>query len=142
MEISKQKRLEGKTAIVTGACSGSDGYGIGQAIAILFANHGANVLVVDIDSNRGNRTVETIQKNGGSAVLHTADVTIANHCKITIESAISIFGTLGIMIMISANHLLLLYLGIELLSLSLYSLIAFNKKSIYSSEAAVKYYIL
>ena len=55
---------------------------------------------------------------------------------------ISIFGTLGIMIMISANHLLLLYLGIELLSLSLYSLIAFNKKSIYSSEAAVKYYIL
>ena len=44
--------------------------------------------------------------------------------------------------MISANHLLLLYLGIELLSLSLYSVIAFNKKSIYSSEAAVKYYIL
>ena len=55
---------------------------------------------------------------------------------------ISIFGTLGMMIMISANHLLLLYLGIELLSLSLYSVIAFNKKSIYSSEAAVKYYIL
>tara|TARA_Y100000748_G_scaffold285291_1_gene267720 strand:+ start:363 stop:1565 length:1203 start_codon:yes stop_codon:yes gene_type:complete len=55
---------------------------------------------------------------------------------------ISIFGALGMMIMISANHLLLLYLGIELLSLSLYSVIAFNKKSIYSSEAAVKYYIL
>jgi NADH-quinone oxidoreductase subunit N len=44
--------------------------------------------------------------------------------------------------MISSNHLLLLYLGIELLSLSLYSVIAFNKNSIYSSEAAVKYYIL
>ena len=55
---------------------------------------------------------------------------------------ISLFGSLGMMIMISANHLLLLYLGIELLSLSLYSVIAFNKKSIYSSEAAVKYYIL
>ena len=55
---------------------------------------------------------------------------------------ISIFGTLGMMIMISANHLLLLYLGIELLSLSLYSVIAFNKKSLNSSEAAVKYYIL
>ncbi len=55
---------------------------------------------------------------------------------------ISLFGVLGMMIMISANHLLLLYLGIELLSLSLYSIIAFNKKSIYSSEAAVKYYIL
>ena len=55
---------------------------------------------------------------------------------------ISLFGALGMMIMISSNHLLLLYLGIELLSLSLYSIIAFNKKSIYSSEAAVKYYIL
>ena len=55
---------------------------------------------------------------------------------------ISLFGVLGMMIMISANHLLLLYLGIELLSLSLYSVIAFNKQSIYSSEAAVKYYIL
>ena len=55
---------------------------------------------------------------------------------------IRLFGALGMMIMISSNHLLLLYLGIELLSLSLYSIIAFNKKSIYSSEAAVKYYIL
>ena len=55
---------------------------------------------------------------------------------------ISLFGVLGMMIMISANHLLLLYLGIELLSLSLYSVIAFNKQSIDSSEAAVKYYIL
>jgi len=98
MEISKQKRLEGKTAIVTGAGSGSDGYGIGQAIAILFANHGANVLVVDIDSNRGSRTVETIQENGGSAALHTADLTIADHCKITIESAIRIFGTLEVLV--------------------------------------------
>ncbi|MFL2559811.1 MAG: proton-conducting transporter membrane subunit, partial [Gammaproteobacteria bacterium] len=55
---------------------------------------------------------------------------------------ISLFGLLGMMIMVSAEHLLLLYLGIELLSLSLYSIIAFNKKSLFSSEAAVKYYIL
>jgi len=46
------------------------------------------------------------------------------------------------MIMISSEHLLLLYLGIELLSLSLYSLISFNRDSIFSSEAAIKYYIL
>tara|TARA_A100001011_G_scaffold263470_1_gene272058 strand:- start:264 stop:1400 length:1137 start_codon:yes stop_codon:yes gene_type:complete len=55
---------------------------------------------------------------------------------------ISLFGLLGMMIMISSQHLLLLYLGIELLSLSLYSIIAFNKNSLFSSEAAVKYYIL
>jgi NADH-quinone oxidoreductase subunit N len=44
--------------------------------------------------------------------------------------------------MISSQNLLLLYLGIELLSLSLYSVIAFNRNSLFSSEAAVKYYIL
>tara|TARA_Y100000389_G_scaffold190684_1_gene215790 strand:- start:82 stop:1179 length:1098 start_codon:yes stop_codon:yes gene_type:complete len=44
--------------------------------------------------------------------------------------------------MISANSLLMLYLGIELLSLSLYALIGFNKESSLSSEAAIKYYVL
>lgn len=55
---------------------------------------------------------------------------------------ITMFGLLGMMIMISSQNLILLYLGIELLSLSLYSVIAFNKNSLFSSEAAVKYYIL
>ena len=40
---------------------------------------------------------------------------------------ITLFGLLGMMIMISSQNMLLLYLGIELLSLSLYSVIAFNK---------------
>jgi NADH-quinone oxidoreductase subunit N len=55
---------------------------------------------------------------------------------------ISILGLIGTMIMISAHSLLILYLGIELLSLSLYALIGFNKKSSLSSEAAIKYYVL
>ena len=46
------------------------------------------------------------------------------------------------MIMISANHFLILYLGLELLSLSLYSLVALSRGSLGSSEAAVKYFIL
>ena len=55
---------------------------------------------------------------------------------------ISLLGLVGSMVMISANSLLMLYLGIELLSLSLYALIGFNKESALSSEAAIKYYIL
>ena len=55
---------------------------------------------------------------------------------------ISILGLVGTIIMISANSLLMLYLGIELLSLSLYALIGFNKNSSLSSEAAIKYYVL
>jgi NADH-quinone oxidoreductase subunit N len=49
---------------------------------------------------------------------------------------------LGMMVMISANHLLILYLGLELLSLSLYALIAMNRDSSVSTEAAMKYFIL
>ena len=55
---------------------------------------------------------------------------------------IMIFALLGMMIMVSANHLLILYLGIELLSLSLYTVIAYNRESVFSAEAAIKYYIL
>ena len=53
-----------------------------------------------------------------------------------------LFAVTGMMIMSSAEDLLILYLGIELLSLSLYTIIGFNKKSIFSSEASVKYYVL
>ncbi len=55
---------------------------------------------------------------------------------------IIMFGLLGMMIMVSSNHLLILYLGIELLSLALYTIIAYNKDSLNSAEAAVKYYVL
>ena len=55
---------------------------------------------------------------------------------------ISILGLVGTMVMISAYSLLMLYLGIELLSLALYALIGFNKHSGLSSEAAIKYYVL
>jgi NADH-quinone oxidoreductase subunit N len=55
---------------------------------------------------------------------------------------LSLLATLGMMIMISANTLLVVYLGLELLSLSLYALVAFNRDDKKSSEAAMKYFIL
>jgi len=53
-----------------------------------------------------------------------------------------LFSTLGMMIMISANHLLALYLGLELLSLSLYAMVALQRDSARATEAAMKYFIL
>ncbi|HUG99696.1 MAG TPA: NADH-quinone oxidoreductase subunit NuoN [Gammaproteobacteria bacterium] len=53
-----------------------------------------------------------------------------------------LFGVLGMMIMISAHSLLTLYLGLELLSLSLYALAAFDRDSGRASEAALKYFVL
>ncbi len=53
-----------------------------------------------------------------------------------------LFATLGMMVMISANHLLMLYLGLELLSLSLYALVALQRDSRDATEAAMKYFVL
>ena len=53
-----------------------------------------------------------------------------------------LFATLGAMVMISANDLISLYLGLELLSLPLYVLAAFNRDNGRSAEAGLKYFVL
>jgi len=53
-----------------------------------------------------------------------------------------VFATLGMLMMISANDLISLYLGLELQSLSLYVLAAFRKDTLRSSEAGLKYFVL
>ncbi|MEM9171345.1 MAG: NADH-quinone oxidoreductase subunit NuoN [Pseudomonadota bacterium] len=55
---------------------------------------------------------------------------------------LSLFGLLGIFVMISANSMLTMYLGLETLSLSLYALVAFDRNSVLSAEAAMKYFVL
>jgi len=53
-----------------------------------------------------------------------------------------LFATLGMMVMISASHFLTLYIGLELLSLSLYALVALRRDSIVATEAAMKFFVL
>jgi len=55
---------------------------------------------------------------------------------------LSLFATLGMMVMVSANHFLTVYIGIELLSLSLYAMVGMNRDSIPSTEASMKYFVL
>lgn len=55
---------------------------------------------------------------------------------------LTLFATLGMMVMISANHFLTIYIGLELLSLSLYAMVAMNRDSVTSAEAAMKYFVL
>jgi NADH-quinone oxidoreductase subunit N len=55
---------------------------------------------------------------------------------------LGLFAVLGMMVLVSANSLLTVYLGLELLSLCLYSLVALNRVSITASEAAMKYFVL
>ncbi|HHJ35876.1 MAG TPA: NADH-quinone oxidoreductase subunit NuoN [Gammaproteobacteria bacterium] len=55
---------------------------------------------------------------------------------------LGLFSIVGMMLMVSANNLLMLYLGLELLSLCLYALVAFNRDDGNASEAAMKYFVL
>jgi 2-keto-3-deoxy-L-fuconate dehydrogenase len=61
--------LENKTAVVTGAAKG-----IGQAIARLFSRQGADVHILDLDEEDGNRIVDELRSDGYSARFHRANV--------------------------------------------------------------------
>ena len=56
--------------------------------------------------------------------------------------ALTLFALLGQMVMISGNSFLSIYLGLELMSLSLYALVALRRDNVGSTEAAMKYFIL
>lgn len=56
--------------------------------------------------------------------------------------SLSLFATLGMMVMVSANHLITLYLGLELLALSLYAMVALQRESAIATEAAIKFFVL
>jgi len=55
---------------------------------------------------------------------------------------LTIFASVGIMFLVSAGSLVTVYLGLELLTLSSYALVALNRDSSLSSEAAIKYFVL
>jgi len=55
---------------------------------------------------------------------------------------LGLFAVLGMLIMVSANSLLVVYLGLEVLALCLYAMVAFDRDSVGGSEAAMKYFVL
>jgi NADH-quinone oxidoreductase subunit N len=55
---------------------------------------------------------------------------------------LSLFGALGMMVMISAHHFLTLYLGLELMALSQYAMVALQRDSARATEAGMKYFVL
>ena len=83
--------LQGKTALVTGAASG-----IGKAIALLYGQHGANVMVSDIDEVQGQQVAEQVTAAGANARFFKADVGDPAQCQRLVRETVSAFGSLDI----------------------------------------------
>ncbi len=87
------KLLENKIAIITGS-----GRGIGAATAKLFAQHGAKVVVTDIDAVPTQETVAVIQSAGGTALAVPADVTDAGGVEELIGQTVNTYGGIDILV--------------------------------------------
>lgn len=89
-------RLVGRTAIVTGGSSG-----IGRAIAILFASHGAKVVVSDITTDAiegGEPVCDQIARDGGDAVFVKTDVSVEAQVDRMVEEAVEHFSRVDILV--------------------------------------------
>lgn len=87
------KLLEGKAAIITGS-----GRGIGRSIARLFVQHGASVLINDLDDEVGKEVAASITAGGGRAVACNGSVVEENFPERLINTALDEFGRLDIIV--------------------------------------------
>ena len=86
-------RLDSKVAVITGS-----GRGIGKAIALLFAQEGASVVINDIDPVPAEEAVKEVEAKGGRAAACVADITKPEHAQKLIDTAVEKFGKLDILV--------------------------------------------
>jgi NAD(P)-dependent dehydrogenase (short-subunit alcohol dehydrogenase family) len=82
-----------KVVVITGA-----GSGIGQATALLFAQKGAKVAVVDLDKAASAKTVNMIKDDGGDACEVLADVSRASDAHRMVETVMDAFGRIDVLV--------------------------------------------
>lgn len=87
------KRLEGKTAIVTGG-----GQGIGRAISETFAREGAIVWIPDFFPDRAKSAADAIQASGGNAYADQVDVTKEESVQAMVDRAVKKLGRIDVLV--------------------------------------------
>lgn len=91
-DLKSKKALTGRVAVITGGASG-----IGRASALLFAQAGATVAVVDLDQQAGEKVVEAIVRDGGKAIFEHADVTRADECERAVQATVRELGGIHVL---------------------------------------------
>jgi NAD(P)-dependent dehydrogenase (short-subunit alcohol dehydrogenase family) len=84
--------LDGKSCVITGA-----GSGVGRAAAVLFAEHGASVIVGDVQDTWANETVALVEEVGGKAVAAHCDVSKEGDVEALVARVVAEFGRLDVM---------------------------------------------
>lgn len=87
------KNLENKVAIITGGASG-----IGRAMAVLFAQEGAAVAILDVNAAEGEAVAAEIRAGGGNAVFILCNVANAEDCQAAVEKTAATFGGVNILV--------------------------------------------
>ncbi|MDE0200490.1 MAG: SDR family NAD(P)-dependent oxidoreductase, partial [Caldilineaceae bacterium] len=82
-----------QTVVITGA-----GRGIGASAALQFAEHGASVVVNDLDAALAAATANAILSQGGQAVAVSGDVTAAGFPELLMQTAVDTFGKLNVVV--------------------------------------------
>ena len=97
---SKEKRVEGKVALISGAAKGVTGelMGFGGASARLLSEHGASVVLGDIDDQNGKLTAAEIREAGGQATFVHLDVTSEPEWEKAVATAVETYGGLDILV--------------------------------------------
>lgn len=81
--------MTGRVALVTGA-----GGGLGQATAIALAQAGADVCIVDVKAEGLGQTSAQVEALGRKALVHVADLSVANNCRASVDAAVAALGRL------------------------------------------------
>jgi NAD(P)-dependent dehydrogenase (short-subunit alcohol dehydrogenase family) len=85
-------RLADKVALITGA-----GMGMGREASLLFAEHGARLIVADLNRQAAHETVALVRKGGGEAAAVVGDVAIEADVKRMVEEGVQAFKALHIL---------------------------------------------
>jgi NAD(P)-dependent dehydrogenase (short-subunit alcohol dehydrogenase family) len=84
--------LDGRVALITGGASGQ-----GRAAALLFAEHGARIVVADLNDDGSGETISMVDAAGTSGIALHADISHRDDCDAMVQAAVNEFGRLDIL---------------------------------------------